>query len=254
MRPLEGKVALVTGAGRGVGLGIAQELADAGADLVINDLHADRAESGAAEIRALGVRAVPVAFDITDLDSVRAGVEQAEAALGQVDILVNNAGLPDGGVEMGDFKDSDPGIWHLWIDLNLYGSLNMVWTVLPGMVKRRWGRIVQISSGVGSRGILGGNSIYGGSKAGIEGALRHIAIEEAKNGVSINSIAPGLMTNAAYRQDPNDTRPGTLGSVPMGKLCEPRWVGACAVWLCSEAGGFVTGQTIHVNGGTIHGR
>ncbi len=167
---------------------------------------------------------------------------------------MNNAGLPDSGYEMGSFRESDPGVWHLWIDLNIYGSLNMIWAVLPGMVERHWGRIIQISSGVGSRGILGGNSIYGGSKAGIEGALRHIAIEEARSGVSVNSIAPGLMQNAAYRQDPNDTRPGTLGAVPMGMLCDPRWVGACAVWLCSDKGGFVTGQTIHVNGGTIQGR
>jgi NAD(P)-dependent dehydrogenase (short-subunit alcohol dehydrogenase family) len=254
VKPLEGRVALVTGAGRGVGLGIAHELAEAGASLAINDLHAQRAAAGAEEIRSVGAKAASVAFDITDLNAVRKGVEEAEALLGPVDILINNAGLPDGGVEMGDFKDSDPSIWHLWIDLNIYGSLNMVWTVLPRMVKRRWGRIVQISSGVAARGILGGNSIYGGSKAGIDGALRHIAIEEARNGVTVNSIAPGLMTNAANRQDPNDTRPGTLGAVPMGKLCEPRWIGACAVWLCSESGGFVTGQTIHVNGGTIQGR
>src|SRR5260370_28636239 len=146
MNTLEGKVALVTGSGRGVGLGIAQELADAGADLVINDLHAERAESGAAEIRGQGVRAVAAAFDITDLDSVRAGVDQAEKALGPIDILVNNAGLPDGGIEMGDFKDSDPAIWHLWIDLNLYGSLNMVWTLLAAMVQRKSGRVIHISS------------------------------------------------------------------------------------------------------------
>src|SRR5260370_16301609 len=97
----------------------------------------------------------------------------------------------------------------------------MGWTLLPRLVQRKWGRIIQISSGVGSRGILGGNSIYGGSKAGIEGALRHIAIEEARNGVSVNSIAPGLMENAAYRQDPTDTRPGPLGAVPLGKLSDP---------------------------------
>lgn len=254
MKELEGRVALVTGAGRGVGLGIAQELAEAGAAIVVNDLHADRAEAGAAEVRAIGARAAAVAFDITDIDAVRRGVDQAAAELGSIDILVNNAGLPDSGFEMGSFRESDPSVWHLWIDLNLYGSLNMIWAVLGSMVDRKWGRIIQISSGVGSRGILGGNSIYGGSKAGIEGALRHIAIEEARNGVSVNSIAPGLMQNAAYRQDPNDTRPGTLGAVPMGKLCDPRWVGACAVWLSSEKGGFVTGQTIHVNGGTIHGR
>jgi NAD(P)-dependent dehydrogenase (short-subunit alcohol dehydrogenase family) len=236
MKALEGRVALVTGSGRGVGLGIAKELAEAGAAIVVNDLHAERAEAGAAEVRALGARAAAVAFDITDLNAVRQGVDRAVAELGPVDILVNNAGLPDSGFEMGSFRESDPSVWHLWIDLNMYGSLNMIWAVLGSMVDRKWGRI------------------YGGSKAGIEGALRHIAIEEARNGVSVNSIAPGLMENAAYRQDPNDTRPGTLGAVPMGKLCDPRWVGACAVWLCSEKGGFVTGQTIHVNGGTIHGR
>jgi NAD(P)-dependent dehydrogenase (short-subunit alcohol dehydrogenase family) len=250
---LAGRVALVTGAGRGVGFGIVEELVEAGASVALNDLHRDRALEAARQVDPGGRQVVPVAFDLTDLAAVQDGVVRAERELGRVDILVNNAGLPEG-IDMGRFMESDPSIWHHWIDLNFYGSLYATYAVLPGMVRRHWGRIMQISSGVASRGILGGNSIYGGSKAAIEGALRHIAIEEARNGVSVNSIAPGLMTNTAGRQDPADTRPGTLGAVPMGMLCEPRWIGACVVWLSSEKAGFVTGQTIHVNGGTIQGR
>src|SRR5690349_13089425 len=116
MQPLDGRVALITGAGRGVGLGIAQELSEAGASVVINDLHPDRAEEGAAEIRAAGGRVTAAAFDISNLAGARAGVAAAEAQAGPIDILVNNAGLPDGAIEMGDFRDSDPSIWHHWID------------------------------------------------------------------------------------------------------------------------------------------
>jgi NAD(P)-dependent dehydrogenase (short-subunit alcohol dehydrogenase family) len=254
---LDGKVAVVTGAGRSVGLGIAQELAEAGASVAVNDLHPDRAKEAVGEVRSAGGKVIAAPFDVSKLDDVRAALAKIEKELGPVDIVVNNAGIPEEAGALGRFKDSDPAIWHKWIDLNLFGSLYMIRTVLPGMVERGWGRIIQISSGSGSRGIPAGVSLYGAGKAGIEGALRHIAIEEAKSGVTFNSIALGLMANTAGNTQitaPGVAAPGTLAAVPMGRLGDPREIGACAVWLASDKAGFVTGQTIHVNGGTYQGR
>jgi NAD(P)-dependent dehydrogenase (short-subunit alcohol dehydrogenase family) len=258
MFDLDGRVAIVTGAGQSVGRGIAEALAAAGAMVAVNDLHPDRAELVADEIEASGARAVAAPFDVTRLDDVRDGIARVERECGRIDILVNNAGrVDDGKMRLGRFRDSDPARWHLWVDLNIYGSLYMIHSVLPGMIGRGFGRVIQISSGSGSRGIPSGVTLYGAGKAGIEGALRHIAIEEAQSGVTFNAIALGLMANTAERWDtssPAAAQPGTLAAVPIGRLGEPREVGACVVWLASDLAGFTTGQVIHLNGGTVQGR
>jgi NAD(P)-dependent dehydrogenase (short-subunit alcohol dehydrogenase family) len=258
MFDLDGRVAVVTGAGQSVGRGIAEALAAAGAVVAVNDLRADRAELVAAQITESGGSAVPAPFDVTNLEEVRAAVSGVERQLGRVDAVVNNAGrVDDGKTRLGRFRDSDPARWHLWLDLNIYGSLYLIHSVLPGMIERGFGRIIQISSGAGSRGIPSGVALYGAGKAGIEGALRHIAIEEAQSGVTFNAIALGLMANTAHRSDhnsPTSSAPGTLAAVPMGRLGEPQEIGACAVWLASDLAGFVTGQVIHLNGGTVQGR
>lgn len=253
MGELDGKVALVTGAGQGVGLGIAQELAEAGATVAVNDLHRERAEAAAAAINAAGGKAVAAPFDVTSLEAVRAGFAAVEEQAGPLDILVNNAGIAEGAGATGPFKDSDPSQWHRHIDLNLYGSMYCIHTALPGMVGRGWGRIVQVSSGAGSRGVPG-VSIYGASKAGIEGLVRTVAMENARTGVTLNSIALGLMDRESSDGPPNDMWTSVLKSIPMGRTGKPREIGACAAWLCSEKAGWVTGQTIHVNGGTIMAR
>jgi NAD(P)-dependent dehydrogenase (short-subunit alcohol dehydrogenase family) len=253
-----GRIALITGSGRGVGLGIANSLVDAGVWVVINDIDAALAARAAADLCARGGRAISAPFNVSDLDAVQRGVEKITRDLGPVDILINNAG---GGVTvgatLGRFKDSDPANWRKWIELDLCGSLNVLRHVLPGMVERHWGRVVQISSGTGSRGHESGLSLYGAAKAGIEAALRHIAMEEAKSGVTFNSIALGIMANNAGVQSIVGgavAKAGTLAGVPLGRMGEPAEVGACVLWLTSELGGFVTGQTIHVNGGTFQGR
>jgi NAD(P)-dependent dehydrogenase (short-subunit alcohol dehydrogenase family) len=241
-----------------VGRGIAESVASAGAVVAVNDLHPERAEQVADQIRQSGGPAVAAPFDVTVLEEVRAGAADIEQQFGRIDVVVNNAGrVDDGNTRLGRFTDSDPAIWHRWIDLNIYGSLYLIHSVLPGMVEREFGRIIQISSGSGSRGIPSGVALYGAGKAGIEGALRHIAIEEAQSGVTVNAIALGLMANTAGRWDANATtqaKPGTLAAVPIGRLGEPREVGACVVWLASDLAGFVTGQVIHLNGGTFQGR
>ena len=150
---LDGKIARVTGAGRSVGLGIAQELAEAGASVAVNDLHPQRAEAALKEIQPAGGRVIAAPFDVTKLEAVQAGIARVERELGPIGILVNNAGIPEGIGATGPFVESDPSQWHFNIDLNLYGSRYCIRTVLPGMAQRGWGRIIQISSGAGSRGV-----------------------------------------------------------------------------------------------------
>jgi NAD(P)-dependent dehydrogenase (short-subunit alcohol dehydrogenase family) len=252
---LTGKVALVTGAGPGNGRGIAVALARAGARVAVSDLRAERAEAGRQAVADVGTEAMAVSFDVTDLEAVRDGVSSVERRLGAVDILVNNAGTvdPEGGRtggQMGKFLDADPAVWRRWIDLNIYGSLNCIHAVLAGMVARRWGRVIQISSSSAARGHAFGHSTYGAGKAGIEAAVRHIAMEVASEGVTLNSLALGPIVGnidtAAIQS--------FVASIPVGRPGRPDEVGAAVVWLASENGGWVTAQTIHMNGGMYQGR
>jgi 3-oxoacyl-[acyl-carrier protein] reductase len=254
---LTGKVALVTGAGPNNGRAIADALGAGGATVVASDLVAEHAEEAAASVMKAGGTAVAVPFDITDLDAVQRGVRRVEKEVGPVDILVQNAGLPSPqpgqvGGYLGPFKDSDPSLWPRWIDINMYGSMNCIWTVLAGMVNRGWGRIVQISSASGSRGLPTGGSVYGASKSGIEGLLRHVAIEVAESGVRLNALALGSIDTPG-RPETDETRL-TFSRIPVHRRGRPDEVAGAVMWLCSDAGDYVTGQTVHVNGGTVHGR
>ncbi|HEY2104841.1 MAG TPA: SDR family oxidoreductase [Candidatus Binataceae bacterium] len=253
MAQLDGKIALVTGAGRSVGLGIAQELAEAGASVAVNDLDAERAQAAVNQIKPAGGRLIAAPFDVAKLEAVRAGITKIEQELGPIDILVNNAGIPQGAGATGPFVESDPSQWHFNIDLNLYGSMYCIRTVLPGMAQRGWGRIVQISSGAGSRGVPN-VSIYSAAKAGIEGLLRSVAIEMAQTGVTLNAIALGLMANTGERMGDSALLQRVFSTIPMGRLGQPREIGACVVWLASGKAGYMTGQTVHINGGSVHGR
>ncbi len=245
MFDLTGRVALVTGAGQSIGAGIAETLAECGAAVAINDLFSDRAEAEAEALTAqTGGRAVAAPFDVTDLDAVLAGVRQVEADLGPVDILVNNAGIVQEGPRgLVQFRDLDPGEWHRSIDLNVYGVLNCVKATIDGMCDRGYGRVVTISSGAGTQGLRIGVSTYAAGKGGAIGFMRHLALETAQYGVTANTLALGLMENAAG---------GTSGlppRAPVGRAGTGRDVGAAVVWLAAE-GEWVTGQTIGINGGS----
>jgi NAD(P)-dependent dehydrogenase (short-subunit alcohol dehydrogenase family) len=253
----DGRVALVTGAGPNNGHAIAQALAESGADVAVSDLTAAHSEAGAGLVAATGRRSLAVPFDITDLEAVRAGVALVEQELGPIDILVNNAGTIErregrSGGQMGLFVDSDPAVWHRWIDLNVYGSLHCIHAVLRGMTERGWGRVVQISSGAGARGLPSGHSTYGAGKAAIEAAIRHIAIENAKLGVTLNSIAVGPLAMPGAASNP--ALEAIRASIPVGRKGRPEEIAGTVVWLASELGGWTTGQTIHVNGGIYQGR
>jgi 3-oxoacyl-[acyl-carrier protein] reductase len=246
MFDLTGRVALVTGAGQNIGAGIAETLAECGAAVAVNDLFPDRAEAVAKTISDTGAKAVPAAFDVTDLEQVRASVAEIETSLGPIDILVNNAGIVQEGPRgLVQFRDLDPGEWHRSIDLNVYGVLNCVKATIDGMCDRGFGRIVTISSGAGVQGLKIGVSMYAAGKGGAIGFMRHLALETARYGVTANTLALGLMENAASR--------GTSGlppAAPVGRAGTGRDVGAAVVWLAAE-GDWVTGQTIGINGGSL---
>ena len=182
---------------------------------------------------------------MTDLDQVVASVREIERELGPVDILVNNAGIVQEGPRgLVKFRDLDPGEWHRSIDLNIYGVMNCVKATIDGMCERRFGRVVTISSGAGVQGLKIGVSTYATGKGGAIGFMRHLALETAEFGVTANTLALGLMENAASA--------GTSGlppRAPVGRAGTGRDVGAAVVWLAAE-GDWVTGQTIGINGGS----
>jgi len=228
---LEGRTALVTGAGQGVGAGIVKVLADQGATVIVNDLFPERAETVAAEI---GGQALP--FDVTDLDAVRAGF----AAAGAVDILVNNAGIPTAGFPQVDFKDSDPELWARFVDLNLYGVMNCTHVALQGMCERGWGRVITIASEAGRVGLPIRVSLYGAAKAGAIGLMKHVAHEVGPLGVTCNALALGSMENV-----PGPAR------YPIPRKGTGTDVGAMCAFLASDGADWITGQVYGVNGGAI---
>jgi NAD(P)-dependent dehydrogenase (short-subunit alcohol dehydrogenase family) len=242
MFDLQGRTALVTGAGQGVGEGIAQALAAHGATVVVNDVVADRAEAVAAAIASSGGEATAAAFDVTDLDAVRRALDGAP-----VDVLVNNAG--NGGAEqmaVQPFRTMDPSAWEGPIRVNLYGVLHCCKAVVDGMCERGWGRIITISSGAGTAGVGIGVSPYSAGKGGGIAFTRSLALEVARRGVTANSLAIGLMGSP----DPAVTA-SMAKTIPVGRTGEPADVAAACVWLASDAAAWVTGQTIQINGGAI---
>ena len=247
MFDLTGHVALVTGAGQNVGAGIARALAAQGAALVVNDFHADRALRVAEEINQAGGQAVAIAFDVTDLAEVIAGFDQATARLGHVDVLVNNAGTggPTEPMHVAQFAEMAPDKWAPIIAVNLFGPMNCAKAAIGSMIDRQWGRVITISSGAGQVGMNIGVSPYAAAKAGASGFMRHLAIENAKHGVTVNTISLGLV-----RDGPGMVE-ALAKTIPVGRMGTPTDVGALAVYLASDEASWLTGQTIGLNGGAV---
>lgn len=245
MFELTGRVAMVTGAGQGVGAGIASVLAAQGAHVAVNDLDAHRAELVAASIRTRGGTAVAAAFDVTDHAAVVAGVAAAGNALGAVDIMVANAGIPAVGMPQLAFVDTGPELWHRLIDLNLYGVLHCAHAALPGMIERGWGRVIVISSEAGRFGLDINVALYGAGKAGAVGLLRHVAMEVAPMGVTMNALSLGLMDNNA-----GDWAEAVARTIPRRRLGAPTDIGSAVAFLASDEADWITAQVLPINGGS----
>ena len=246
MFDLSGQRALVTGAGQGVGAGIAEALASQGASVVVNDLYADRAAATAESIRAAGGTASVAEFDVCDYDSVKAGIEQVEKEGGPITILVNNAGVPPG-MGLQQFRETTPDQWRPYIELNTYGVMNCTHAVVNAMCERGHGRIITISSGAGTVGIPLGISAYGAGKGGGIAFMRHLAMEVAANGVTANTVAIGMIDNHA---DPSVTA-HMAKTVPVGALGNAQDIAALVVYLASNEASWMTGQTLQLNGGNV---
>jgi 3-oxoacyl-[acyl-carrier protein] reductase len=238
---LSGKTALVTGATGGIGGSIARALHAQGATVALSGTRKEVLDQLAAE---LGERAFVVPADLSNAESVEALVPAAEAAMGSVDILVNNAGLTRDGLFM-RMKDED---WDLVLRVNLDAAFRLSRAAIRGMMKKRWGRIVTITSVVGTTGNAG-QANYAASKAALVGMSKALAAEVASRNVTVNCVAPGFIATPMTDVLNDKQREAILGTIPAGRLGAPDDIGAAVVYLASDEAGYMTGQTLHVNGG-----
>ncbi len=241
MFDLTGKTALVTGASGGIGRAIAEALHAQGATVALSGTR----EAALREVAAaLGGRVHILPCDLGDGAAVDALIGQAEAAMGQVDILVNNAGVTRDNLAM-RLKDED---WDMVIDINLKAAFKLSRGVLRGMMKRRFGRIVSITSVVGVTGNPG-QANYAASKAGLIGMSKSMAQEVASRNITVNAVAPGFIETAMTDAVAGPARETLIGRIPAGRMGSGPDVAAAVVYLASDEAGYVTGQTLHVNGG-----
>jgi 3-oxoacyl-[acyl-carrier protein] reductase len=241
MFDLTGKNALVTGASGGIGAAIAKSLHARGATVALSGTRVDPLEALAAE---LGDRAHVVPCNLSDADAVTALPKQAADAIGSVDILVNNAGITRDNIFM---RMSDEE-WASVLEVNLTSTMRLCKGVIRGMMKARWGRIVNISSVVGATGNPG-QANYAASKAGMVGMSKSIAYEVASRGITVNCVAPGFITTAMTDKLNDEQKSGILSQVPAGRMGDAEEIAAAVLYLSSPEAAYVTGTTLHVNGG-----
>jgi NAD(P)-dependent dehydrogenase (short-subunit alcohol dehydrogenase family) len=243
----EGQVALVTGAGQGIGEAIALRLARGGADVALVDVNREKVEAVGREVQALGRRSAVRVADVSDCSAIQAAIQQIAAELGGLDVLINNAGVE----KRAPFLEIDPADWQRQLDVNLSGTFYCTQAAAREMAKRRYGRIVNISSVAGLIGPID-LAAYGASKAGVIGLTRAAALDLADSGITVNCIAPGpieteLMLGAwsaeALRERPQH------GAIPrFGTVAE---IADAAAFLASRDSGFITGITVSVDGGAV---
>ena len=241
MFDLTGKTALVTGASGGIGADIARTLHGAGATVGLSGTRVDPLEALAGE---LGDRAHVLPCNLSDMAAVEALPKKAAAAMGSVDILVNNAGITRDNLFMRMSDDE----WQSVIDVNLTATFKLCKGVMRGMMKARWGRIVNISSIVGATGNPG-QANYAASKAGLVGMSKSLAYEVASRGITVNAIAPGFIATAMTDKLSDDQKAGIMAQIPAGRMGEAHEIASAVLYRASAESAYVTGTTLHVNGG-----
>jgi len=241
MFDLTGKTALITGASGGIGADIARTLHAAGATVGLSGTREAPLQALVAE---LGSRAHVLTCNLSDPESVEGLIKRSVEAMGSVDILINNAGITKDGLVM-RMSDDD---WQSVIDVNLTAAFRLCRAAIRGMMKARWGRIINISSVVGATG-NGGQVNYAASKAGLVGLSKSLAAEVASRGITVNAVAPGFIETAMTDKLNDTQRSGILSAVPAGRMGTPAEIAAAVLYLASTEAGYVTGATLHVNGG-----
>ncbi|MFA0085939.1 3-oxoacyl-ACP reductase FabG [Vibrio sp. E150_011] len=238
---LEGKIALVTGASRGIGRSIAELLVERGATVI----GTATTDNGAAAISEyLGENGKGFALNVTDTASIEASLKQMTSEFGPIDILVNNAGITRDNLLM-RMKDDE---WTDIMDTNLTSIFRLSKAVMRGMMKKRQGRIINVGSVVGTMGNAG-QANYAAAKAGVIGFTKSLAREVASRGVTVNTVAPGFIETDMTKALNDEQRAATLANVPAGRLGDPREIASAVVFLASPEAAYITGETLHVNGG-----
>jgi len=241
---LKDKVAFVTGGAQGIGKSIAEALAKEGANIVISDINKELADQTAKEIASVGVKTFATKSNVAVFAEVQRSVDEAVSAMGTIDIFVNNAGITRDGLLI-RMKDED---WDLVLDVNLKGTFNCIKAVSPLMMKKRYGKIINIASIVGEMGNAG-QANYSASKGGVIALTKTVARELASRNVMVNAIAPGFIDTEMTKKLSEDVRKKLAEQIPLGRLGLPEDVAAAAVFLSSADSDYLTGQVINVNGG-----
>jgi 3-oxoacyl-[acyl-carrier protein] reductase len=246
MKQLENQIAIVTGAGRGIGRAIALKFANAGADVVCVSRTQENSEKVANEIRAFGRKAWAFAVDVSDSNAVNIAVEKILSDCGKIDILVNNAGVTRDGLLM-RMSDAD---WDAVLDTNLKGAFLVTKAFFRSFAKQRSGRIINISSVIGLIGNAG-QSNYAASKAGLIGFTQSVAREIAGRGVTVNAIAPGFIETDMTAELNAELKANILKQIPLGKFGAAEDIADAALFLASPAARYITGQVLTVDGGMV---
>lgn len=242
---MHGRVAVVTGAARGIGRAIAEKLASLGADIVIADMLSEQAQKSASEISDLTKRkTLAIKVDVTNNQSSNEMIDQTLKQFGRVDILVNNAGITRDTLIV-YMQESD---WDAVLNVNLKGVFNCSKAVIRPMMKQRYGRIINISSVSGQAG-QAGQTNYSASKAGVIGFTKALAREVASRQITVNAIAPGYIPSSLTKDQSDDWKKSILAATPVGRMGKPEEIAAAVAFLASEEAAYITGQVLAVDGG-----